>query len=204
MPDARFAELGVATTYEAMGREGLVAGDLLRIVPRSRAAGPAHTALCGAGDNLAVHRVLETVRPGEVVVVATVGTSAAALVGELLALQAQVRGAVALLIDGAVRDIDELVALGLPAWARSVGAAGAVKELPGELDVPVTVGGVTIAPGDLVVLDGDGGVVVPVARRDEALAAAEARQAAEWALAERLRAGETTMDAMRLRGSTDD
>lgn len=203
MSTARFAELGVATTYEASGREGLVAGALVRILPGARVAGPARTAACGTGDNLAVHRVLETVQPGEVIVVVTLEPCPVALVGEILALQAKVRGAVALLVDGAVRDVDELVALGLPVWARSVCAGGAAKDAQGELNVPVHVGGVRIEPGDLVILDGDGCVVVPAARRDVVLAAAEARQAYERELAARLAAGESTLDAMGLRTAPD-
>jgi 4-hydroxy-4-methyl-2-oxoglutarate aldolase len=196
--EARFAELGVATTFEAAGREGLVAGALIRVVPGARAAGPARTAVCGANDNLAVHRVLDTVLPGDVVVVSAPEPWSAALVGELLALQARTRGAAALLLDGAVRDVDELVTLGLPVWCRAVCAAGPAKDEPGELQVPVTVGGVLIRPGDLVVLDGDGAVVVPVARSGVVLAAAEDRHAYELGLQERLMAGESTLDAMGL------
>lgn len=201
MSDLRFAELGVATTYEASGREGLVGGELVRVVAGSRAAGPARTALCEAGDNLAVHRTLDLVRPGEVVVLAVRQPSTEALVGGLLASQAKARGAAALLVDGAVRDLDELTQLGLPIWARAVCAAGPAKEAPGELGVRVTVGGVEIEPGDVVVLDGDGAVVVSQARRPEVLAAAEAREAFERALLPRLEAGEATLDAMGLRGT---
>lgn len=200
MSVARFAELGVATTYEASGREGLVAGALVRIVPGARAAGPARTALCGVNDNLAVHRMLATVLPGEVVVLATPEPRGVALVGGLLASQAKARGAAALLVDGSVRDVDELVALGLPVWARSVCAAGGAKEIPGELDVRVTVGGVTVEPGDVVVLDGDGAVVVPRVRREEVLTAAEARFAYEQEVQLRLEAGESTLEAMGLGG----
>ncbi|MEO5633368.1 dimethylmenaquinone methyltransferase [Gaiella sp.] len=196
---ARFAELGVATTYEAAGREGLVAGAFVRVVPGARVAGPARTAACGANDNLAAHRVLDTVEPGEVVVLVAPEPWSAALVGELLALQARTRGAVALLVDGAVRDVDELVALGLPVWARTVCAAGAAKDERGELQVPVTVGDVLIGPGDLVVLDGDGAVVVPWARSADVLAATEARHAYELDLRERLATGESTLDVMGLR-----
>lgn len=199
LPVARFAELGVATVYEAAGREGLVGGALVRVVPGARAAGPARTAVCGTNDNLAAHRVLDTVQPGDVVVLAAPEPWAAALVGELLVLQARTRGAVALLVDGAVRDVDELVALGLPVWARSVCAAGAAKDEPGELQVPVAVGGVWIEPGDLVVLDGDGAVVVPRPRCGDVLAAAEERHAHELGLRERLVAGESTLEAMGLR-----
>jgi 4-hydroxy-4-methyl-2-oxoglutarate aldolase len=197
---SRFAELGVATTYEAAGRAGLVAGSLVRVVPGARVAGPARTALCGANDNLAAHRVLATVQPGDVVVLAAPEPWSAALVGDLLALQARTRGAAALLVDGAVRDVDELAALGLPVWARVVCAAGAAKDAPGDLQVPVIVGGIRIEPGDTVVLDGDGGVVVPRARRGEVLAAAEARHAYERDLQARLAAGGSTLDTMGLRG----
>jgi len=198
---ARFTTVGVATTYGASSRNGLVGGSLIRIIGGTRVAGPATTALCGVDDNLAVHRVLETVRPGDVVVVTTPGPCSVALVGELLALQAKARGAAGLLIDGAVRDVDELVALGLPIWARSIVAAGAAKDEPGALGLPVVVGGAPIEPGDVVVLDGDGAVVVPRVRADEVLVAAEVRRQHELALAVRLEAGELTLDAMQLRGS---
>lgn len=195
----RLAGLGVATTFEASGREGLVAGALLRVVPGARAAGPARTAVCGTNDNLAVHRVLDTVLPGDVVVISVPEPWSAAVVGELLALQARTRGAAALLVDGAVRDTDELVALGLPVWARSVSAAGPAKDEPGALQVPVRVGGVRIEPKDIVVLDGDGAVVVPRERAAAVLEAAEARHAGELVLKDLLAAGGSTLAAMGLR-----
>ena len=153
--------LGVATVYEASGRRGLVDAPLDRVVPGSRAAGPARTVLCGQGDNLAVHAALARVRPGEVLVLAMPEPEPVALVGEVLAVQAKARGAAGLLIDGAIRDADELRELGLPVWARFVRARGAAKEEAGGLDVPVTVGGARVKLGDVVVMDGDGAVVVP-------------------------------------------
>ena len=199
--DARFAELGVATTFEGAGGSGLLAGQFVRIVPGSRAAGPARTALCGPADNLAAHRLLETVREGDVIVLVPSEARPVAVIGELMVLQARVRGAVAVLVDGPIRDVDEIVVLGLPVWARSVSAAGPGKAVPGELDVPVRVGGVRIEPGDVVVLDGDGVVVVPRGRRDEVLVGAEARHAKEQGLLPRLAAGELTLDVLGLRGS---
>ena len=197
--EARLANLGVATTFEAAGGEGLVQGTFIRIVPGSRAAGPARTASCGPGDNLAAHRALERVEPGEVLVLAVTEPRPVAVIGELIALQAKVRAAAAILVDGPVRDVDELAALGLPVWARSVSAAGPAKGVRGELDVSVTVGGVAIAPGDVVVLDADGVVVVPRGRLEDVLAAAEARAAKERDLVPRLEAGELTLDLMDLR-----
>jgi 4-hydroxy-4-methyl-2-oxoglutarate aldolase len=199
--DARFAELGVATTFEAAGgRGGLLAGSFVRVVPGSRAAGPARTALCGAADNLAAHRALERVEPGDVLVLAVSEPRPVAVIGDLIALQAKARGAAAILVDGPVRDVDELVELGTPVWARSISAAGPAKQVPGELDVPVELGGVRIAQGDVVILDGDGVVIVPLDRRGEVLAAAEARQAKERALIPRLQGGELTLDLFGLRG----
>ena len=197
--ETRFAELGVATTFEAGGGAGLLSGSFIRVVPGSRAAGPARAASCGAADNLAAHRALERIEPGDVLVLAVAEQRPVALVGELIAIQAKARGAAAILVDGAVRDLDELVALALPVWARSISAAGPGKRVRGELDTPVEIGGVRIAPGDVVVLDGDGVVVVPEARRAEVLAAAEARGASERDLVPRLEAGELTLDLLGLR-----
>ena len=173
------AELGSATVYEAAGRRGLVDASFVLVVPGSRAAGPARTVRCGQDDNLMVHAAMERVEPGDVLVLTMPEPAAVALVGELLATQAAHRRAAALLVDGAVRDVDELVALGLPVWARWVRIRGATKTRPGTIDEPVDVAGCTIEPGDAVVLDADGVAVVPRARIDEVLAASRARAAKE-------------------------
>lgn len=141
---------------------------------------------------------LERVELGDVLVLAVAERREVAVLGDLIAIQAQARGAAAILVDGPVRDLDGLVELGLPVWARSVSAAGPEKRVHGELDVTVEIGGVGIAPGDVVVLDADGVVVVPRGRA-EVLAAAEARDAKERDLAPRLEAGELTLDLMGLR-----
>jgi 4-hydroxy-4-methyl-2-oxoglutarate aldolase len=169
------AELGSATVYEAAGRRGLVDASFVRVVPGSRAAGPARTVRCGQDDNLMVHAVMERVEPGDVVVLTMPEPAAVALVGELLATQAAHRRAAALLVDAAVRDVEELAALGLPVWARWVRIRGATKTQPGAIGEPVDVGGCTIEPGDAVVLDADGVAVVPSARIEEVLAASRAR-----------------------------
>ena len=158
------ARLGVATVHEAAGRSGIVDVPLTQVVPGSRAAGPARTAICVTGDNSMVHAAVAHARPGDVLVLTSGEPVAVALVGELLATQAKARGVAALLVDGAVRDVEELAELGLPMWSRFVRAQGATKGEVGELDVPVVVGGAPISPGDLVVLDADGAVAVPRAR----------------------------------------
>ncbi len=193
------ARLGVATVHEAAGKTGLVDVPLVQVVKGSRAAGPARTARCGQGDNLMVHALIADARPGDVLVLTMPEPAPVALVGELLATQASVRGVAGLLVDGAVRDLDQLEELGLPIWARFVRAQGAVKEEVGELDVPVAVGGTLIRPGDVVVLDCDGAVVVAAERAAEVEALALEREARELALRERLEAGELSYDIHGLR-----
>ncbi|WP_337845192.1 4-carboxy-4-hydroxy-2-oxoadipate aldolase/oxaloacetate decarboxylase [Thermus sp.] len=196
---ALLAELGSATVYEAAGRKGLLEGPWLRLVPKSRAAGPARTVLCAQGDNLMVHAVMAVLQPGEVLVLAMPTPQPVALLGELLATQALARGAAAVLVEAAVRDADEIAALGLPVWARWVSPRGARRETPGQLGIPVRVGGVEVAQGDYLVLDGDGVVAVPQGEAREVLEKARARAEREAALRERYRRGELSIDLYGLR-----
>lgn len=193
------ARLGVATVHEAQGKTGLVDLPLVQLVPGSRAAGPARTALCGNGDNLMVHAAVAYAEPGDVLVLTSPDPSPVALIGDLLATQALGQGVAAILVDGAVRDLDELRALGLPIWARHVRAQGATKEKIGELDAPVVVGGAYIHAGDVVVLDADGAVVVQADGVDEVLTAAREREAREHELRARYAAGERSYDVNDLR-----
>jgi 4-hydroxy-4-methyl-2-oxoglutarate aldolase len=186
---SELARLGSATVYEAGGRRGYVDADLVQVVPGSRACGPARTVVCAQDDNLMVHAVMEHVQPGDVVVLTMPRPAPVALVGDLLATQAQVAGAAALLIDASVRDLEELREMGLPIWARWVRVKGATKDALGEIDVPVTVGGATIRPGDLVVLDADGVAVVEAERADEVLQASLEREQREAIKRERLQGG---------------
>jgi 4-hydroxy-4-methyl-2-oxoglutarate aldolase len=202
MGDERFAELarlGSATVYEAGGRGGYLDLDLHQIVAGSRVAGPARTVRCGQDDNLMVHAVMERIVPGEVVVLTMPQPRAVALVGDLLSTQARVAGAAALLIDASVRDVEELAEMGLPIWSRWIRVNGATKTELGELDVPVTIGGARIEPGDAVVLDADGVAVVPAARVDEVLAASLAREEKERVKREKLAAGQRSYDLDGLR-----
>ena len=194
-----FRGLGVSTVYEAAGQQGLIDVPLIQVVPGSRAAGPARTVRCGQDDNLMVHAVMDQARPGEVLVVTMPEPRPVALVGELLAEQARVREVAGLLVDAAVRDAEELARLGLPIWSRFVRATGATKKGVGSVGEPVTVGGARINHGDMVVMDADGAVVVPAARRDEVAVAAQARAMRESALREQLRAGQLTYDLNDLR-----
>ena len=193
------ARLGVATVHEAMGKEGLVDLPLVQVVPGSRAAGSARTALCGPADNLMAHAAVAHARPGDVLVLTMTEPVPVALIGDLLVTQAIEQGVAALLVDGAIRDVEELQALGLPVWARWVRARGATKEHVGELDVPVIVGGAEINPGDVVVLDADGAVVVGAGRVGETVALAQERERNEIEAREHYLAGALSYDTYGLR-----
>jgi 4-hydroxy-4-methyl-2-oxoglutarate aldolase len=192
-------ELGSATVYEAAGREGMVDLDLTQVIPGTRAAGPARTVLCGDGDNLMVHAAIERIETGDVVVITSPEPAAFAVVGDLLATQIMGRGAEAVLVDASVRDVGDLRELGLPIWARWVRVRGADNNAVGELDGPVEVGGITINPGDAVVLDVDGVAVVPAARVDEVVAAGHEREEREAAKRAKLQAGAFSYDLDNLR-----
>jgi 4-hydroxy-4-methyl-2-oxoglutarate aldolase len=196
---AELARLGAATVHEAGGRTPVVDVPLIQIVPGSRAAGPARTVRCAQNDNLMVHAVVAEALPGEVLVLTMPEPAAVALVGDLLATQAQGKGVAALLVDGAVRDVEELRELGLPIWARHVRVRGAEKRTPGTIGEPVEVGGATIRPGDVVVLDEDGAVVVEQERVDEVLAAAREREEREHVKRSKLRDGALSYDLDGLR-----
>jgi 4-hydroxy-4-methyl-2-oxoglutarate aldolase len=198
------ADFGTATVCEAAGGEGIVDVDLKQVVPGSRVAGPARTILCGQGDNLAVHEALATVRPGEVLVITMPEPAPFGAVGELVVIQARACGAAGMLVDVAVRDVAELKEIGLPIWARFVRVRGTSKTDPGRLDVPVVVGGATIRPGDVVVMDDDGAVVVPAERVEEVAEGARAREDKESRLRPKLRAGELTYDLLGLRAKRGD
>jgi 4-hydroxy-4-methyl-2-oxoglutarate aldolase len=196
---AELARLGSATVYEAGGRGGYVDVDLHQIVPGSRVAGPARTVTCGQDDNLMVHAVMAAVQPGEVIVLTMPEPRAVALVGDLLATQAQAQGAAGMLIDASVRDTEELVELGLPIWARWIRVKGAAKDVPGTIGEPVTVGGATIRQGDVLVLDADGVAVVEPERFREVLDASREREERERVKRAKLRGGALSYDLDGLR-----
>jgi 4-hydroxy-4-methyl-2-oxoglutarate aldolase len=196
---AELARLGTATVHEAGGRTPVVDVPLVQVVPGSRAAGPARTVRCGQGDNLMVHAAVAEARPGEVLVLAMPEPEPVALVGELLATQAKEQGVVAILVDAAVRDLEELRELGLPIWARWVRVRGAEKSAVGAIGEPVVVGGATIRQGDAVVLDADGAVVVERESVEQVLAAAHERAEREREKRAKLQGGALSYDLDGLR-----
>jgi 4-hydroxy-4-methyl-2-oxoglutarate aldolase len=196
---AELASLGSATVYEAGGRRGYVEADLIQVVPGSRVAGPARTVRCGQDDNLMVHAAMAEVEPGEVLVLTMPEPRPVALIGELLATQAKAHGAAALLVDASVRDLEDLVEIGLPIWARWIRVRGATKDAPGLIGEPVVVGGAEIRQGDAVVLDVDGVAVVECERAEEVLQAARERAEKERVKREKLEGGALSYDLDRLR-----
>ena len=192
-------ELGAATVFEASGREGLVDLDLHQVIPGSRAGGPARTVRCAQGDILMVHVAMDRLEPGDVLVLTMPTPEPVALLGELLATQAKVKGAAAVLIDAAVRDTEELRELGLPVWARWIRVQGANRDEAGAIDEPVQMGGASIESGDAVVLDSDGAVVVARERIGEVLEASRERAENEREKREQFRSGVLSYDLYDLR-----
>jgi 4-hydroxy-4-methyl-2-oxoglutarate aldolase len=192
---ARLAALDVATVHEAAGRTGDLDARIRPIQTGATIAGPAVTAACHPGDNLAIHRAVLAVRPGDVLVV-TAGGHVAGYWGEILAVAAQARGVAGVVIDGGCRDTAALRHRGFPVWSAGVAVHGTLKTVPGVVNEQVVVGGVVVRPGDYVLADDDGVVVVPAERVDEVLAAAEARRDKEASALGMLRDGATTFDVL--------
>ncbi|GAA0468183.1 4-carboxy-4-hydroxy-2-oxoadipate aldolase/oxaloacetate decarboxylase [Actinoplanes capillaceus] len=193
------AEAGASTAHEADGRRGAISPELRPIQAGARIAGSAVTVSCHPGDNLMIHAAVEQVRPGDVVVVTTTSPSTDGMLGDLLATSLRARGAIGVVLDAGVRDVAELREMGFPVWSRAVSTQGTVKASPGSVNVPVVVGGQVVGPGDAIVADDDGVVVIPHERAAAVLAAARARTANEDAKRARLAAGELGLDMYNLR-----
>ena len=195
----QLAELGVATVHEAIGRAGYLGPGLRPIQDGMRIGGTAVTAVCWPGDNLMIHAAVEQCQAGDLLVVTTTSPSTDGMFGELLATSLAARGVRGLVTTAGVRDVAELRAMGFGVWSAAVSAQGTVKETAGAVNVPVSVGGQIIRPGDAVLADDDGVVCVPRADVGRALTASQARLAREEKSRKALADGQLGLDLYGLR-----
>ena len=192
-------EQGVATIHEAQGRAGLMRFYMRPIYPSARVAGSAVTVLCPAGDNLMIHAAVEVCEPGDVLVVATTLESTHGMFGELLATSCRARGVGGLVIDAGVRDVADITAMYFPVWSKAISAEGTMKSGAGSVNVEIVCAGAVVRPGDVIVGDQDGVVVVKREAATEVARLGADRISREENSRERLRAGEFGLDFYGLR-----
>ncbi|WP_338602737.1 4-carboxy-4-hydroxy-2-oxoadipate aldolase/oxaloacetate decarboxylase [Sulfolobus tengchongensis] len=189
----------VATIAESQEKLGLLGPSIKPIQPGLKAAGTAITVRCADGDNLMLHAAVEIAKPGDVIVMTTISGTANGVFGELLATSFKARGISAFITDSGVRDVARLREMKYPVWSKYITAVGTSKNRPGWINVPITIEGVIVKPGDFILADDDGVVVVQREEIDEVLARAKEREARENEVRKRLLNGELTLDIYNFR-----
>jgi 4-hydroxy-4-methyl-2-oxoglutarate aldolase len=195
----KLSRFGVSTVHEALGRLGLMAPRIRPIHPEARICGTAITVLLQPGDNWMLHVAAEQIQPGDVVVAACAADSTDGFFGDLLATSFKAHGCKGLVIDGGVRDVRDLIAMDFPVFSRAIHSKGTIKSTLGSVNVPVVCAGALVQPGDVVVADVDGVVVVPAQLAARVADAAEAREANEAGKRARFAAGELGLDMYAMR-----